>query len=97
MTDPRALVAAAELPDGWSLNLVELRQFRHVRTGRYIRSLWRIEAIYRALVRARWDTYRVGAALPAVIAWIEAHPVEPDIQVTVDGDGWVRSIEEVAS
>ena len=91
-----ALVASVDLPEGWTLYAEETR--RHTRQdGSYVRSKWRIVATYRRIVRASWDVYRVGAALPAIVEWIAKHPIEPDLVVTTDADGWVKDIEEVGA
>ncbi len=82
------LVAAAPLPEGWSLTVVAERSFKY-------RSKYTITATYHRIVRATWHVYRVAAVLPAILEWIEKYPAERDLLVTADPDGWVKSIEEV--
>lgn len=86
------LVAAAPLPDGWSLEAEELRRYKY-------RSLWRLTARYRGAGRLRWDVYRVAAALPAIVERIaeEAAIEAQRVVVTTDGAGWVRDIQEGAA
>lgn len=90
-TVPELIEAAnTTLPKGWRLEAVELRKHKY-------RSLWRLTAYRHGLPIMRWDVYRVGAALPAIMDRIGLAADEPSsITVTADAGGWVKSIEETA-
>lgn len=91
MTDPRELIAAANLtlPAGWSLAIEERRRYAY-------RSLWRITASHDGHDRLRWDVYRVGAALPAICERVQEE-ADNDVVVTTDAAGWIKRIEEGAA
>lgn len=63
------LIAAANanIPDGWHIEAREVRRYKY-------RSEWRLAASLNGCERLSWKTYRVAAALPAVIDRINAEP-----------------------
>lgn len=90
MTDEqvRELVAAATLPEGWTLRAEVRKRYPY-------RNLWRVVAAFQGHARAHWDIYRVGPALPAIVEWCERQ--RGGLIVTSDADGYVTSIEDIVA
>ena len=88
--DVTALLEAAPLPPGYRLDVRPQRKFKH-------RNLWNIRVLDEAGNRLYGRAYyNVAAGIVDAQRWAWLRSDSPELTtVTVDGEGYIRSIEDV--